>query len=47
VFSRGVKEVTIVYHPGKDNVLADALSHNPTGCAPVNDLAEKRLKLQL
>ena len=45
VFSRGVKEVTIVYHPGKDNVLADALLCNPTGSAPVNGLAEEKTQV--
>ena len=41
VFSRGMKEVAIVYHPEKDKILADALSLNPTSNAPVNGLAEE------
>ena len=45
MFSRGVKEITIVYRPGKDNVLAGALSHNPTGSVPVNGLAEEETQV--
>ena len=41
VFSRGVREVAIVYRPGKDKVLADALSRSPTGSAPMNGVAEE------
>ena len=40
--------VAIVYCPGRDSVLADPFSCNPTGSAPVNGLAEEELwNLQL
>ena len=36
-----MKKVVIVYRPGKDNILADALSCNPTGGTPVKGLVEQ------
>ena len=37
IYSSGIKKVTIVYRPGKDNARADSLSRNPVSPAVLSD----------
>ena len=43
----GIKSVTIVYHPGKTNANADALSRNPVGVPPTEGIAETDMQVAM
>ena len=45
VYGKGVKEVKIVYHSGKTNLNADALSRSPVGPAPVEGPSQNEVQV--
>ena len=45
VFGQGIKEVTIIYRAGKDNLAADALSRNPHEKPPSKGIGEDEVQV--
>ena len=45
VYGSGVKDVQIIYRPGKENCNADALSRQPHAPAPLEGVAEGELQI--
>ena len=46
-FNSGIKEIEIVYQPGKENACADALSHCPHASAPAKGIAKAEARVLL
>ena len=45
MYGSGVKDIQIIYRPGKENCNADALSHQPHAPAPLEGVAEGELQI--
>ena len=45
IHGAGLREVNIIYRAGKENVIVDALSHNPQAPAPQEGIAESEVQV--